>query len=119
MIVLASITISVFLVGKLRHKALSNIFKIILLIIGVDSNTCKGSPDGSLVKNPPANAGAEGDTGLILGSGRSPGVGNGNSLQCPCLENPMDRGDYSQSQKSEVKHSSPSNYRYLKHTRDI
>ena len=26
------------------------------------------------------------------GSGRSPGVGNGNPLQCSCLENSMDRG---------------------------
>ena len=33
-----------------------------------------------------------GDTGLIPGSGRSPGGGNGNSLQYSCLENPMDRG---------------------------
>ena len=31
-----------------------------------------------------------GDLGLILGS--SPGVGNGNPLQYPCLENSMDRG---------------------------
>ena len=30
-----------------------------------------------------------GDRGSILGSGRSPGKGNGNPLQCPCLENPM------------------------------
>ena len=33
-----------------------------------------------------------GDLGLIPGSGRSPGEGNGNPLQYPCLENPMDRG---------------------------
>ena len=33
-----------------------------------------------------------GDLGSILGSGRSPGEGNGNSLQYYCLENPMDRG---------------------------
>ena len=32
-----------------------------------------------------------GDLGLIPGSGRSPGEGNGNPLQCSCLENPMDR----------------------------
>ena len=31
------------------------------------------------------------DTGLIPRSGRSPGEGNGNALQYPCLENPMDR----------------------------
>ena len=44
---------------------------------------------GSVIKNPPANAG---DMGLILGTGRSPGEGNGNPLQCSCLENPKDRG---------------------------
>ena len=42
-----------------------------------------------MVKNLPANAG---DSGLILGSGRSPGGGNANPLQYTCLENPMDRG---------------------------
>ena len=35
-----------------------------------------------------------GDPGLIPGSGRSPGEGNGNELQYSCLENPMDRGDW-------------------------
>ena len=33
-----------------------------------------------MVKNPPVNAGTEGDTGLIPRSGRSPEGGNGNSL---------------------------------------
>ena len=33
-----------------------------------------------------------GDTVLVPGSGRSPGGGNGNPLQCSCLENAMDRG---------------------------
>ena len=32
-----------------------------------------------------------GDQGLIPGSGRSSGEGNGNPFQYPCLENPMDR----------------------------
>ena len=32
------------------------------------------------------------DPGLIPGSGRSPGEGNGNPLHYSCLENPMDRG---------------------------
>ena len=32
-----------------------------------------------------------GDPGSIPGLGRSPGEGNGNPLQCSCLENPMDR----------------------------
>ena len=35
-----------------------------------------------------------GDMGLIPGSGRSPGEGNGNPLQYSCLENPMDRGPW-------------------------
>ena len=51
-----------------------------------------GFPGGSVVKNPPANAGNSGDIGLIPGSGRSPGEGNGNPLQYSCLGNPMDRG---------------------------
>ena len=32
------------------------------------------------------------DPGLIPGSGRAPGEGNGNPLQYSCLTNPMDRG---------------------------
>ena len=48
-----------------------------------------GFPGGSVVKNPPANAG---DMGSIPGSGISPGGGNGNPLQYSCLGNPMDRG---------------------------
>ena len=42
--------------------------------------------------NPPAIAEDIRNMGLIPGLGRSPGVGNGNPLQCSCLENPMDRG---------------------------
>ena len=54
-----------------------------------------GFPGGSVVKNKPANAGdAAGDSGSVPRSRRSPGVGNGNPLQCSCLENPMDRGDW-------------------------
>ena len=44
-----------------------------------------GFPDGSVVKHPPDNAG---DVGSIRGWGRSPGEGNGNSLQYFCLGNP-------------------------------
>ena len=49
-------------------------------------------PDGSVVKNPPVNAGDTKDLGLIPGSERSSGSGNGNPLQYSCLGNPMDRG---------------------------
>ena len=45
-----------------------------------------GFPGGSVVKNLPANAG---DTGSVPGSGRSPGEGNSNPLQCSCLGNLM------------------------------
>ena len=49
-------------------------------------------PDGSVVKNPLANAGNVRDTGLIPGSGRSLGEGNGKPLHYSCLDNSMDRG---------------------------
>ena len=45
-----------------------------------------------VAKNPTANAGEVRDPGSIPGSGRSPGGGHSNPLQCSCLENPMDRG---------------------------
>ena len=48
-----------------------------------------GFPVGSVIKNLPANPG---DVGLIPGSERSPGEGNGNPLPYSCLGNPMDRG---------------------------
>ena len=47
---------------------------------------CPGSSDSK------ASAPNAGDPGLIPGLGRSPGEGNGNPLQCSCLENAMDRG---------------------------
>ena len=45
----------------------------------------------SLVAQAVESAYNAGDLGLIPGWGRSPGEGNGNPLQYPCLENPMDR----------------------------
>ena len=48
-----------------------------------------------LVKNPPAmqeTRPSAGNLGSTPGLGRSPGEGNGNPLQCSCLENPVDRG---------------------------
>ena len=47
-----------------------------------------------VVKNPPSNAGDVRDVGSIPGWGRSRGVGNGNPLQYPCLENSTDRGGW-------------------------
>ena len=45
-----------------------------------------------VVKNLPADEGDARNVGLIPGSGRFPGGGNGNPLQYSCAENPMDRG---------------------------
>ena len=48
-------------------------------------------PRGSVVKNPPDNAGEE---GFFPWSDRSLGGGHGNLLQYSCLENPMDKGSW-------------------------
>ena len=40
------------------------------------------------------NVGDPGEVGLIHGSGKAPRGGNGNPLQYPSLENPMDRGTW-------------------------
>ena len=45
-------------------------------------------PGSSVGKESACNVG---DLGSISGSGRCPGEGNGNPLQCPCVENSMDR----------------------------
>ena len=50
-----------------------------------------------MAKNLPANAG---DTGSVPGLRRSLGGGNGNPLQCSCLENFMDRGAWQESMGS-------------------
>ena len=55
-------------------------------------------PDGSVGKESTCNVGDSGDAGSIPGSGRSPGEGNGNPLQCCCLEK-------SHGQRSLVGHS--------------
>ena len=52
---------------------------------------CRASQVALVVNNLAANAG---DVGSIPGVGRSPGEGHGNTLQYPCLENPMDRGSW-------------------------
>ena len=62
------------------NKRLSSLNKL--------KNSC-GLPYSSDGKESACNAG---DPGFILGSGRSPGEGNGNPLQYSCLENSMDGG---------------------------
>ena len=53
-----------------------------------------------MVKNLPANAGDPGDVGLIPGSGRFLGGGNGNPFQYSCLENPAEEPGWPQSMGS-------------------
>ena len=53
-----------------------------------------GFPGGSVGKESACNSGATGDTCSIPGSQRSPGGGQGNSLQYSCLENPMGGGTW-------------------------
>ena len=78
--------------GSKRKGALKRDGKTSLHLRGVwvvALGSRRGFPDGSAVNNPPANPG---DKGSFLGSGRSPGGGNGSPLQYSCLENSMDRG---------------------------
>ena len=72
-----------------KHKSFFCVFRLPGLFELTTNIRSSGSPDGSVVKNLPANAG---DMGSIPGSGRPPGGGNGNPLQYSCLENPMERG---------------------------
>ena len=57
----------------------------------MDPLSPRGFPGATLENNPLTNGG---DSGLIPGSGRSLGIGNGNLLQYSCLENLMDRGTW-------------------------
>ena len=59
------------------------------VILIVSLNLQMGFPRGSDGKASACNAG---DPGLIPGLGRSIGGGNGNPLQCSCVENPRDSG---------------------------
>ena len=60
--------------------------------LGVLRDFLGTSPVALVVKNLPASVGEVRDVGSILGSGKCPGVGNGNPLPSSGLENPLDRG---------------------------
>ena len=75
---------SLFLTFSFLDKEVRVVFEWVSM-----SRNWQGLSGGSVIKYPPANSG---DTGLIPGSGRLHGEGNGNMLQYSCLENPMDRG---------------------------
>ena len=79
------------------RKTCASMHFLLRTVFAASHRFCKGvfsfggSPGGSVVKNPHANAE---DTSLILELGRSSGEESGNPLQCSCLENPMDRGTW-------------------------
>ena len=72
-----------------QHKDTGQTFKPVSFLGDASDKDC--FPGGSDGKESACNAG---DLGLIPGSGRSPGEGNGNLLQYSCLENSMDRGTW-------------------------
>ena len=77
----------------------SLLIKILVIVLYITLILYRGFPHGSLVKNPPANAG---DAGLIPGSGKFPGEGNDNPLWYSgqihswyfSMGNPMEKGTW-------------------------
>ena len=69
-----------------QHQGLEFPFSAELLTCPQTHMGCPGGSDGE------ASACDAGDLASIPGPGRSPGEGNGNPLQCSCLESSMDRG---------------------------
>ena len=74
-----------------RYPVSQFLFNIILKVLdsGIRDRRPLGFPDSSDSKESDRNAG---DLGSISGLGRFPGEGNGNPLQCSCVENSRDRG---------------------------
>ena len=68
------------------HTSVRKCYNFILLHAAAQFLGFSGGSEGK------ASAYNAGDPGSIPGSGRSPGEGNGNSLQYSCLENSKDRG---------------------------
>ena len=67
------------------------LFNLTVILLDGQYSHIAGFPGGSVAKNLIANTG---DASSIPGSGRSPGIGDGNPLQYSCLENSMDRGTW-------------------------
>ena len=77
-----------YLLSHWGSLSYTSIYKATCILKPLKNTDAEDFPGGPVVKNPPANAG---DMGSVAGSGRSPGIGNGNLLQYSCLENPIDR----------------------------
>ena len=65
---------------------------LFILFCAIAKNILRGFPGGSVVKNPPANAGDTGDAGSVSVLRRPSEEGNGKPLNYSCLGDPMDGG---------------------------
>ena len=65
--------------------------EVSICVVFILSMNILGFPAGAVAEKPLANAGDSRDAGSVPGLGRSPGEGNGYSLQHSCLESSMDR----------------------------
>ena len=79
----------------------------------LDKSTYWGFPGGSVGEEPTCNAV---DLSSIPGSGRSPRGGNGNPLQYPCLETPMDRGAWQATVHGVAKSQTPLEHTHVCHS---
>ena len=77
-----------------------------------------GFPGGTVVKNPPANAGDTGDAGSTPGSGRSLGGRNGNLLEYSCLGYPMNSGAWGATVRGVTKESDTTGHKHTSTTSD-
>ena len=74
---------------------------------------------GSVVKNRPANAGDARELGMISVLGRSPGVGNDIPFKYSCLKNPMDGGDWQDTDHEVTKSQTRLNTHTCTHAREL
>ena len=79
-------------------------------LMAVVLEMCIDSSAAHSVNTLPTSAGYGSEVGLIPGSGRSPGGGNGSPLQYACLENPTDRGAWRATDHGVVRVSSVSHW---------
>ena len=80
--------------SSLPHPTCSLVHSLRLRFYCPANRFISGLPRGLSSKESPCHAGTATDAGSIPGLGRSPGGGNGNWLQCSCLDNPIDRGSW-------------------------
>ena len=80
--------------GSQRQEVMEGVGKLAYGSQKVQASSYKISKHGDIIGGSDGKESAciAGDPGSVPGSGRSPGEGHRNPIQCSCLENPMDRG---------------------------